>query len=138
MPDYLIWNKCKVYLDLISLAMIRAKQDTQFWHELKSALENWNPRAHIKDIFVAPFHPDLNRGNTVATDQIRFDPFEASIHRSNLPTRSSVCLFYFNIVFTQDLYSFSEIYISSRFMCFVFFFYVNDIQRNKSFLNRKP
>ena len=72
----LIWNKCKVYIDWISRAMIRAKHDTQFWYELKLALENWNPRAHINNFFVAPPLPDLNRGNYVATDLI-FDPFEA-------------------------------------------------------------
>ena len=57
--------------------MIRAKYDTHFWYDLKQALENWNPRAHINNLFVAPPLPDLNRGNSIATDQFQFDPFEA-------------------------------------------------------------
>ena len=54
LPDYLIWNKCKVYLDWISQAMIRAKHDIHFWYDLKQALVNWNPRAHTNNIFIAP------------------------------------------------------------------------------------
>ena len=77
LPDYLIWNKCKVYLEWISQAMIRARHDNHFWYDLKQALENWNPRAHANDLFIAPRFPDLNRGNAIATDQFLFDPFEA-------------------------------------------------------------
>ena len=77
LPDYLIWNKCKVYLEWISTIMIRAKHDSLFWFNLRSALEHWNPRAHINEIFAPPTQPDLNRDNICVTDQVRFDPFEA-------------------------------------------------------------
>lgn len=54
LQDFIIWNKCKVYLNWTALVMIKLNHDISFWYKFKDILDTWNPRAHTNQVFSLP------------------------------------------------------------------------------------
>ena len=67
LPDFIIWNKCKVYLNWIALVMIKSNFDINFWYSFRDALDTWNPRNHINQVFPNPRIRPVPR-NYIITD----------------------------------------------------------------------